>query len=436
MELFLSSIYIAFFSWLILQLRFFKVEGISPWIFVGIFFIKLLSALVLTLIYTYYYTDRTTADIFKYFDDAKVIFSALHKNPVDYLKMISGIGADSANLKHYYLECNFWYKEFNYMLYNDNRTIIRFNAIIMLFSFGKFFVHNVFMSFLSLIGLMGIYRVFVSQFVSKKWELLVAIFLLPSVLLWTSGTLKEGLVMFAFGLFFYSFWYILNHRFILKHLLICFSMLFILSLAKFYVILCAVPSILFLLIKQFSKFKSSILILLFSFGICFTGLFVGRIIGGSLDVINTLTYKHNDFVTFSLSLDKVGSLMDTSLLKPTLVDFAKHIPDALYKSLFKPFPWDIKNVMSILPAFENSILLLLILLVFIKRNKPIVSKDLLLFSFCFVLCLNILNGLIVPVFGALVRYKVPALPFLFASLVCIIDFDFLQIKKLFLFVKK
>ena len=195
MELFLSSIYIAFFSWLILKLRFFNVKGISPWIFVFIFGIKLLSALALTIIYTYYYTDRSTADIFKYFDDSKVLFSALHKNPIDYFKMVTGIGADSPHLKHYYLDCNYWYKKYNYLMYNDNRTIIRFNAIVLLFSFGKFFVHNVFMSFLSLIGLMAIYKVFVENFASKKVELLVAIFLLPSVLLWTSGTLKEGLVV-------------------------------------------------------------------------------------------------------------------------------------------------------------------------------------------------------------------------------------------------
>jgi len=181
MELFLSSLYIAFFSWLILKLRFFKVESISSWFFVGVFFIKLLSALALTLIYTFYYTDRSTADIFKYFDDSKILFSAIHNNPLDYLKIVTGFDSDAPQLKPYYLDCNFWYKKFNYMLYNDNRTIIRFNAIVMLFSFGKFFVHNVFMSFLSFIGLMGIYKVFISKFEDKKWELLLVIFLVPSV---------------------------------------------------------------------------------------------------------------------------------------------------------------------------------------------------------------------------------------------------------------
>src|ERR1035437_5712477 len=99
MELFLSSLYTAFFCWLLLKLRFFNVAGVSPYLFVGIFLVKLLSALALTLIYTYYYTDRTTADIFKYFDDAKIIFATLKHRPYDYFRMVSGIDAGSSDLK-------------------------------------------------------------------------------------------------------------------------------------------------------------------------------------------------------------------------------------------------------------------------------------------------------------------------------------------------
>ena len=417
MEIFLTAIYSTLFCWLVVKYRFFKIAGISPWIFVGIFFIKLLSAFVLTLVYTYYYTDRSTADIFKYFDDAKIIFSALPHKPYDYVKMVTGIDAQNPDLRHYYNDCNFWFKKFDYRLYNDNRTIIRFNAVVMLFSFGHFFVHNVFMSFLSLIGLIGIYSVFVRYYESKKWELLIGIFLLPSVLLWTSGTLKEGLVVFAFGLFFYSLWNMLFFTFKIKHLLVCLCMIFILLLAKYYVIACAVPGIIYVLSIRFLRIKSDTLIWGSLLIICLTFFYVGQKIGGAVDVINTLTYKQNDFVTFSLSLEKVGSLIDNTMLKPSLFDFAKHSPGALYNSLFKPLPWDVHNILSILPCFENVLLVFLILVCVFRRNKHVESKELLVFSLSFVFCLNLLNGLIVPVFGALVRYKVPAMPFLFALLI-------------------
>ena len=423
MEIFLSSIYAAFFCYLLYKLRFFKIEGVSPFILIGIFLIKLLSALVLTLIYTYYYSDRSTADIFKYFDDAKVLFSALHHHPYDYFRMLTGFDSDSSELKHYYLQCNFWYKEYSHILYNDNRTIIRYNAFVLLFSFGKFFVHNIFTSFLSLIGLMGIFKVFVKYYPNKKYSLLIAIFLLPSVLLWTSGTLKEGIVVFAFGIFFYTLWSMLFNRFMLKYLIVCISAVFILSLAKYYVILCAVPGVIYLIGRRFFPTKSHLFLISTTIVICVVAFIIGRLFGGKFDVITSLTYKQNDFVTFSLSLDKVGSLMDTTLLKPSVIDFAKHCPQGLYKSLFKPFPWDVHNILSILPAFENIVMIVLFVLtvIFYKRKKA--SIELLLFCICFVVCLNTLNGLIVPVFGAIVRYKVPALPFLFASLVCLIDFD-------------
>lgn len=423
MEIFLSSIYAAFFCYLLFKLRFFKIDEVSPFILVGIFFIKLLSALALTVIYTYYYTDRSTADIFKYFDDAKVIFSALHLHPYDYFRMLTGFDSDAPELKHYYLRCNFWYKEYSHILYNDNRTIIRYNAFLLLLSFGKFFVHNVFTSFLSLIGLMGIYKVFVYYYPNKKYALLIAIFLLPSVLLWTSGTLKEGIVVFAFGMFFYTLWSMLFNRFMVKYLIICISAVFILSLAKYYVILCAVPGVLYLIGRRFFSNKSQLFTLAISVTICIAVFLTGRMMGGKYDVITSLTYKQNDFVTFSLSLDKVGSLMDTTLLQPSVIDFAKNCPQGLYKSLFKPLPWDVHNILSILPAFENSVLILLMIMCVIWYKRRQASMELLLFSVSFVVCLNTLNGLIVPVFGAIVRYKVPGLPFLFASLVCLIDFD-------------
>ena len=419
MEIFLSSIYALILAYIILKSKFFKIADMNPMLFVAIFFVKLIAAMALTWIYTCYYTDRSTADIYKYFDDGKMIFSAFKHHPYDYFRMITGINSDAPELKHYYLDCNHWFKKFDYMMYNDNRTIIRFNAFVMLFSFGNFFVHNVLMSFLSLVGLTAVFKVFVTRYPEKRIELLLVIFLLPSTLLWTSAALKEGLVVFALGLFFYALWQILYDKFKIKYMVICITMFYILILAKYYVIACAAPGFLFLVLKKYFPNKRSWILLLSIALFCLAIIIAGHLAGGVFDVINTLTYKQNDFVNYSLSLSDVGSLMDTYKLKPTMFDFIVNSPKALFNSLFKPLPWDVHNPMAILPAMENVLLLILIIVCVVYRKNNPQANTLVLFSLCFVICLNVLNGLIVPVYGALVRYKVPALPFLFGLLVCI-----------------
>jgi len=89
----------------------------------------ILFGVALWWIYTYYYPDRSTADIFKYFDDSKVMYDALWKHPADYFKMLFAIGNDNAYFdSNYYSHMNYWYREFDNKIYNDSHTIIRFNA--------------------------------------------------------------------------------------------------------------------------------------------------------------------------------------------------------------------------------------------------------------------------------------------------------------------
>ena len=131
-------------------MKFFSIDGLSRKVISAIFILKIITGVALYLIYTYYYTDRRSADIFKYFDDGKIIFNTLFVNPIHYLQIICGIDTDAEYLKQYLNKTDFWYKPRDTQVYNDNRTIIRFNAIAMLISFGYYSVHSVFMNFVSI----------------------------------------------------------------------------------------------------------------------------------------------------------------------------------------------------------------------------------------------------------------------------------------------
>ena len=431
MEYFLTILYTVFFTYLIYKLKFFKIENFkTKWLILA-FIAKVIGGLALIYIYTFYYSGgRSNSDIFKYYDDGKVLFSAIKQHPADYFRMITGIGSDAEHLKQYYTNCGFWYKNFNYNLYNDNRTVIRFNAIAMLFSNGgSLMVHTVFMSFLSFIGLTSIFKIFIRFLTDKKFLLFTGVFFLPSVLLWTSGVIKEGILIFAFGQMLYHLIKILEKGF--KNLSVFWLLfsVFILLISKFYVLVAALPGIIAIIWIYKTNFRRIYLKFAITYIIFLLLGFNSEKIVPKYNSIEIITTKQHDFYNFVDTIKNVGSRYQIPRLEATALSLIKNSPVALYNAFVQPEPKRINSLMMIPAAFENYLLILLLLLsIIFSSYKKIQNKTLFLFSALFVFNLYIIIGLTTPVIGALVRYKVPALPFLFIVILFLIDFK--KIKKI------
>src|ERR1051325_10007773 len=267
----LAIAYAAFFIFFILKHRFFHSEVISKKFIAFVFILKVFCGTALWFIYTHFYTDRSTADIFKYFDDGKIIYGALFSHPLDYFRMLFGIPGDS--LEQYYAQMGHWSRSFNLGLYNESRTLIRFNALVDIFSFGNYHVHTVFICFLSTAGLMGIYKTFSSFLLNKRKELFAVIFLLPSVLFWGSGVLKEGLILFSLGLSIYNFHKLLSEGFSARRPLLLILFLFLLAISKIYTLAILLPALIahFWVVKTNFRFPEIkyliVLVIYFSIGL-------------------------------------------------------------------------------------------------------------------------------------------------------------------------
>ena len=100
--------------------KFLSVTAVSKKVIVLVFILKVLAGVGLVLIYEKYYNDRSTADIFKYFDDSKLMHEVLMQSPKDYIKMLSGIGDDTRYFKEkYYDHFEWWYRPYESSVYND-----------------------------------------------------------------------------------------------------------------------------------------------------------------------------------------------------------------------------------------------------------------------------------------------------------------------------
>lgn len=416
LELALTLATIFFAIYLIGKWKIFQIEGISNTVFKGLFIIKIIAAFALYLIYTQYYKDRVYADIFRYYDDSQIIYNTLFSKPWDFFRMLTGIDGRAPELLHYYETMLNWYN--TDLIFNDSRTMIRINAFLRLFSMGTYFPHAVVMCFLAMLGLTGIFKIANELIKGKSLLLMVIIYLLPSTLLWTSGMIKEAFLIYALGILMYQISNALNEKTLtVKRILFIVFAVMILITVKAYVFFLILPVLLYWIIKSYrSNFSLAGLFLIL--GIYFFGLgtLAPMIIGK--EVPSMISKKQAEFY-FVAEREKAQSVIEVTRLDPTWMSLVVEAPGALLRTLFLPMPQHAHNLMMWFSVLENFFILgiMVVLLLSFKKQKLPVNFGLILAFFIFGCSVFILSGWVTPIIGALVRYKVPGLPFFLFPLI-------------------
>ena len=99
----------------------------------------------------------------------------------------------------------------------------------------------------------------------------------------------------------------------------------------------------------------------------------------------------------------------------------KNIPAAINVTLFRPYPWETRNPVMLLSALESFALLIFTIRIFYRTGigrtfKAIGSNATVFFCIFFSLFFGFCIGFTAYNFGALVRYKIPCIPFFVAGL--------------------
>lgn len=417
-EIALVFFYFLLAIWIIQRYSFFQLKALPKNFLLVAFSLKVVAGIILTIIYTQYYPNRNEADIFKYFDDSKVLHDAFWTQPKDFMHMMFGIGNDTDYYtQEYYSKMNNWFRVYESNIYNDSHTIIRFNALLRFFSLGVYHVHTVIMCFLSLIGLVAFYRAIESYFKNKERVLAYVLFLVPSLVFWSSGVLKEGLLIFGIGVLIFCCFEFFKGHYKWIYFPLTAIVLFLLLYLKIYALLLLLPCLFsyWLIIRM--NYKFILPIYLGSFLIA-TLLAVNiHHFKPDYNILEIITYKQHDFIKHAEFLGS-GSIVHIDPVEPNLLSFLMHSPESFAITFFRPFFFESMNPMMILSGLENLFLFVLLLLVIFKRDTFEPSqKNLLYFLLFYSISMYILVGLVTPVMGAMVRYKVPALMTLVAAFI-------------------
>ena len=481
------------------KLSFFRDNILSFKILLSILVIKCLGCLAYYWVYFCYYPSGFNGDSVSTLHDAKIMYDALPEHPMDFIKMVFGLHSefDTDSLyEPYFKYIEKWGRAdvTSDFFLNDNRTPIRINAIIMIFSFGSYAVHALVMLVISFIGQFAFYKTFKGYFPNKEILLAAIIFLTPSILFWTSGVLKEPIAICLLGLFTYSYFKLFVHYQIqTKYIGLFFlSCLLFLIVKPYILVLLIVPLILFSLVKSYKIKRMTLFYFASLFMIYGSGILVLKFIFHK-DVLNTIVVRQNDFVSLSkggvffmhedkyvrfeysdtthfhkvdtisnlYQLDRhsafmywnthnlrdtiyetnnkdtsyftldascapSGSAININRLQYSFSSFAKLIPQSFFNVLCKPLFYDSRSILELMASFENFCFLLFFALCFIFRDKIPIDKNLLVCCIAIVITSFILIGITTTVTGAIVRYKIPFIPFLLMIPLLFLNSDILK----------
>ncbi len=371
---------------------------------------------MLTWVYTYYYTDPSKADIYRYFNDSKIISHLLFSHPIDWLKIMMGVGTyDVSTFGH--LQNTQYFSHPVADAITNNTLLIRFISLLNYFSFYNIYINTLLLNFITFISLVLLFKVLVPYFAAFPQMLCWPLFLIPSVVFWSSGLLKESVFFIGISLFIFAS---LHCKRLLKSFVIVLLSIAIIGFTKIYVAGILLFCSGFLLggskLNLSTKAVFALTVTLYAVVIVLVWQFAGGYI------FHTLMDKRNEFISLA-AMEHSGSILETKLVTDDCVSIAALLPSAFYNSVLRPCLWDSGPVLQRLFALENSLFIVsqIILLVFFFRLPKGNAIWLALFCFLFGMLNYAAIGLTVPVLGAIVHYRIIAMPFLAISVLLMTD---------------
>lgn len=360
----------------------------------------------------YYGSLAQMQDTWNYHVNSIQEYHLLFDNPHKYLTNLFHDPYESGVTKFFDSNDSYW---------NDLKAnvFVKILSVFNILSLGHYYVNVIFYSFFTLFGAVAIYRVMTDVFPGKKTVILLATFLVPSFLYWTSGIHKEGLIFTGISVVVYCIYFgTKEKRFGFKRIFCLIAgLLLVLALRNFLIAILVPAIICWVAANRWPKYGLAIFSSLYLlFGILF---FTARYVNPQLDFPQAVVTKQQDFK----KLPTGGSTMPMKDLEPTVISFLKNTPQAINLSTIRPYPNDVRHLLSLAAAIEINILLLLfVLYLFLRTNgKDSSAKNLMYFCVFFSITMLLAIGFSVNNLGAIVRYRSIIMPLLVIPMVVQID---------------
>ena len=408
MSYILFFVYLLLCSFLLTRISFVKNAGISARIIIILFVVKVGAGCLNGYIFRNDFNDTITANIAGW-DEYQLL---LH-HPKEYLLDLFQSGYVHPYSGLLQTHNSYW---------NDlsGNVIAKFISVLDIFSRGHYIVNIVLFNFLSFFGIIALFRVFDKIYPGKRKLLIVACFLLPSLLYFSSMLHKEGLILAAIGIIVYNVYEALNDTgFTFVRIIYIILSLFFIFILRAYVFIALLPALFAWIVAHTKKYKPLLTFtIIYSIGLIpFFNL--GRI-SSHLDLPGIVAQRQADF----RRLPTANTQLPMDTLYPSFKSFVSNAPQALAHSLKRPYFSDAHSSLLLIPcAVEITVYgLLLLVFIFLYRDTVVglasAQKAGVLFGIFFSISIFLLIGYIAPNIGAIVRYRAIYLPFILTPVLC------------------
>jgi len=392
--------------------------------FISALTVKILGAILVGVIYQFYYNGGDTYNYFTH--GSRHIWEAFGDDPFKGLKLLF------AGKEHYPDTFNYssqiWY-------YGDlpSYFIVRITAFFDLFTYHTYSATACLFAFFSFSGLWALYTALYRLYPQSHLELALAVLFVPSVFFWGSGIMKDTITLTALSWATYAMVkiFIEKERYLLNILLLLFSFYLIFSI-KLYILLCFIPAVLiWVFLVELHHIRSKIVR-----GLVFP-MVIGLVAILSYGAIQGVAADHDKY-----ALDRIASTAEVTARWHTFVNIKeggsgyilgdfdyttagmiRKLPLAINVSLFRPYLWEVANPVMLLAAIESLAILIFTLYILVKYRwsvlNAMITDPMIFFCMLFALSMAYAVGFSTYNFGSLVRYKIAFIPFYLSALILI-----------------
>ncbi len=416
-NLILTGDYFIFFAYAILAFYFFKFvlfrkADKSFKRVMGFFLIfKIACSLLLCLLQVYYWK---VSDNFGFFTETK-----------NFVKLIS---TDLSNIKYFFLSVDSYNDKIKFdnsltAAYNSigvesNFLVTKFSTLFYPFAFGRYMIVTLFFALISAAAQLKFYALLVNRYPQIKRGIAIGVLFMPSVVIYSSYITKETLCITFMSIGIFNLFQLINKKKVVANFFLLSLNLLLIGIVKLYVLgIIALALLMVIFVKWTLHFwrgsvLSKIFIAVFLAG--FMWLFLSNLDFFDPYILDFATVS-NTFQEGYNAADET-SAFELGELETSFAGLLKKAPLGLYTTYFRPHLWEVTKPIILFSALESFFVLILTFWAIFSRWKHIghlMRTDLFVnFSVWFVILFGTIVGLTTFNFGTLIRYKIPAVPFL------------------------
>lgn len=397
--------------------------------FIAGFVAKMIGAAFFALIYFYYYKN---GDTISYFYSGVAMNKMLLIDPIEYFREVF-LGDNSARALSQYSAQSIL--PWTYV-FTDGRTFqaVRASALLSTLTFNSYLLSSLIMATFSFAGIWACYRTFVSYFPQLAGQLAIGFLFMPSAIFWGSGIMKDTFTFSAACGWVYAVDEVFFKRrnVVSRTVLIVFCAAVMIKIKPYIFMVLLPATLLWLLYMRVVRLRNIlvrfVLIPMLALVLVSLSIFILSRMGDMFDKFaldDALSNIQNIQGDLSSNDAYGNNKFNIGEFDGTWTGVLGKFPIATNAALFRPYLWETRKAVTALSGLENLFMLVLTIYVLAKAGvrfffRAIASNPLLMMSMTFSLLFAFVVGITTPNFGALVRFKIPMLPFYVSSLFIIL----------------